>query len=290
MRAGIFAAAAACAAAATVVMTYAGGLPRAEARPVSAEAPRPAPLPADVLKRLRSNDPLEVKGALDAVRTSAKASAPLAPVIADLLERGLSPLLTQAAIDTLGDIESEAGSPALAFYAQHRNVELRRSAIQALARTRGPVAVKSLRGALSDPDPNTRRLAATGLGSMRARDVVGDLFAALDRRVSEAAASIGQLCAGNDCDRLAAKLGSVPFDVVTSGLDQVLFRPAGEVSDDIKITIVGRVRELGTGEANRFLRDVQGKWPRGWSQRVKQSIDQAVIATSGSPGASGNAQ
>jgi HEAT repeat protein len=290
MRAGTLAAAAAIAAAATVLLTYSGGVPRAEARPAGADAPRPIPLPADVLKRLHSDDPVEVKSALDAVRTSAKAGAPLAPVIAELLERGLSPLLAQAAIDTLGDIESEAGSPALVWYAQHRNVELRRSAIQALARTRGPAAIKALRGALSDPDPNARGLAATGLGSMKARDAVADLFVALDHKVSEAAASIGQLCAGSDCERLAGKLGSVPFDVVTSGLDQVLFRPAGEVSDDIKIKIVGRVRELGTGEANHFLRDVQGKWPKDWSQRVKQSIDQAVIATSGSPGASGNPQ
>jgi HEAT repeat protein len=290
MRPGILAAAAAIAAAATVLLTYSGGVPRAEARPVSADSPPPPPLPADVLKRLHSDDPTQVKSALDAVRTSARAGAPLAPIIAELLERGLSPLLAQAAIDTLGDIESEAGSPALVWYAQHRNVELRRSAIQALARTRGPAAIKALRGALSDPDPNARGLAATGLGSMKARDAVADLFAALDHKVSEAAASIGQLCAGSECERLAGKLGSVPFDVVTSGLDQVLFRPAGEVSDDIKIKIVGCVRELGTGEANHFLREVQGKWPKDWSQRVKQSIDQAVIATSGSPGASGNPQ
>jgi HEAT repeat protein len=248
------------------------------------------PLPADVLRRLHSDDPAVVKGALNAVRTSARAGAPLAPTIAEMLEHGLSPQLTQAAIDTLGDLESEAGSPALAWYAEHRTVELRRAAIQALARTRGPVAVKALRGALSGPDPRSRGLAATGLGSLKARDAVPDLFAALDHKVPEAAVSIGQLCAGDDCDRLAAKLGSVPFDVVTSGLDQVVFRPASEVSDDIKIKIVGRVRELGTGESNRFLRSVQGKWPRDWSQRVKQSIDQAVIATSGSPGAPGNPQ
>jgi HEAT repeat protein len=290
MRAGTLAVAAACAAAATVLVTYPGGEPRAQARPASAEVPRAIPLPADVLRRLRSDDPRVVKGALDAVRTSARAAAALAPVIAELLERGLSPLLTQAAIDTLGDLESEAGSPALAWYAQHRNVEIRRAAIQALARTRGPVAVQALRGALSGPDPGARGLAATGLGSMKARDAVPDLFAALDHKVSEAAVSIGQLCAGSECDRLAGKLGSVPFDVVTSGLDQVLFRPAGEVSDDIKIKIVGRVRELGTGEANHFLHDVQGKWPRDWSRRVKQSLDQAVIATSASPGAWGNPQ
>ena len=288
MRAGpLTPAAALCAAAAAILTTYSAGFPRAEAKPPAADAPRAIPLPADAIKRLRSGDPAAVKGALDEVRTSARAGAPAAPVIAELLEQGLTPSLTQAAIDTLGDTESEAGSTALGWYAQHRNVELRRAAVQALSHTRGTVAVKALRMALSDPDPNVRGLAATGLGSMKAKDTVGDLFVALDHKVAEAAASIGQLCAGNECDRLASKLGSVPFDVVTSGLDQVLFRPPSDVSDDIKVKIVGRVRELGTGEANRFLRSVQGKWPKTWSQRVKQAIDQAVLATSGSPGTSG---
>jgi HEAT repeat protein len=287
MRARPLTPAAALCGAAAILLTYAAGVPRAEAKPPAADAPRAIPLPADAIKRLRSADPAEVKGALDQVRTSARAGASAAPVIAELLEQGLTPSLAQAAIDTLGDTESETGSVALGWYAQHRNVELRRSAVQALSRTRGPVAVKALRQALSDPDPNVRGLAATGLGSMKAKETVGDLFVALDHKVAEAAASIGQLCAGNECDRLAGKLGSVPFDVVTSGLDQVLFRPPSDVSDDIKVKIVGRVRELGTGEANRFLRSVQGKWPKTWSQRVKQSIDQAVIATSGSPGTSG---
>ncbi|MGD0524095.1 MAG: HEAT repeat domain-containing protein [Polyangiaceae bacterium] len=287
MQAGPLAAAAAFCAAAAVLVTYPAGIPRADAKPPAADVPRPIPLAADALKRLRSGDPAQVKGALDEVRTSAKAGAPAAPVIADLLEHGLTPSLTQAAIDTLGDTESEAGSQALGWYAQDRNVEVRRSAVQALSRTRGPAAVKALRQSLSDPDAGVRGLAATGLGNMKAKEAVGDLFVALDHKVSEAAASIGQLCAGNECERLAGKLGSVPFDVVTSGLDQVLFRPPSDVSDDIKVKIVGRLRELGTGEANRFLRSVQDKWPKKWSARVKQAIDQGVMATSGSPGTSG---
>lgn len=277
-------AAAACAAAALALVAHAG-----EAKPpaAAAEAARAIPLPADAIKRLRSGDAAQIKSALDDVRTSGKAGAPAAPVVAELLEHGLSPSLTQAAIDTLGDTESEAGSEALAWYARHRDIVIRRAAVQALARTRGPAAVKALRASLSDPDANVRGTAATALGSMKAKDAVGDLFVALDHKVAEAAASIGQLCAGAECERLAGKLGSVAFDVVTSGLDQVLFRPSVDVSDDIKVKIVGRVRELGTGEANRFLRDVQTKWPKAWSARVKQSIDQAVLATSGSPGASG---
>jgi len=272
---------------AVVALALAGG--GAQARPKPADAgPRAVPLPADAIKRLHSGDPDQIKSALDDVRTSGKAGAPAAPAIAELLQHGLSPVLTQAAIDTLADTEAEAGSGALSFYAHHRNVQLRRSAVQALAKTRGAIAVQALRAALSDPDPGVRGLSATGLGNMKAKDAVGDLFVALDHKVDEAAASIGQLCAGSECEHLAGKLGSVPFDVVTGGLDQVLFRPASDVSDDLKVKIVGRVRELGTGEANRFLRTVQDKWPKAWSQRVKQSIDQAVLATSGSPGAGGS--
>lgn len=267
----------------TVGATAYGKPPRA---PV-ADAPVVVPLPPDAIKRLKSGDPAQIKSALDDVRMSAKAGAPAVPVIAEALERGLSPALTQAALDAIGDTESEAGSEAVSWYTRDRNAAIRRSAVQVLARTRGPAAVKALRASLSDPDPGVRGLAATGLGSMKARDAVGDLFTALDHKIAEAAASIGQLCAGDECDRLGGKLGSVPFDVVTGGLDQMLFRPATEVSDDIKIKIVGRVRELGTGEANRFLRDVQGKWPKSWSARVRQAIDQAVLATAASPGASG---
>jgi HEAT repeat protein len=245
------------------------------------------PLPADAIKRLKSGDLTQVKSALDDVRTSAKAGAPAAATIADLLVSGLPPDLTQSAIDTLADTESEAASEVLAAYAHDRSAAIRRSSVQALSRTRGPAAVKALRAGLSDPDPGVRGLAATGLGSMKAKDAVGDLFVALEHKVNEAAASIGQLCAGSECERLAGKLGSVPFDVVTSGLDQVMFRPAADVSDDVKVKIVGRVRELGTAEGNRFLRDVQGKWPATWSARVKQAIDQGVIATSASPGGSG---
>ena len=129
-----------------------------------------------------------------------------------------------------------------------------------------------------------RGLSATALGEMKAKEAVGDLFVALDHKVEEAAASIGQLCEPSDCERLAGKLGNVPFDVMTGGLDQVLLRGAKDVDDETKIKIVGRVRELGTAEANQFLKDVQIKWPAKSSPRVKQAIDQAVIATSGSPG------
>jgi HEAT repeat protein len=242
------------------------------------------PLPRDTVKRLKSGDPAQVKAALDDVRMSARDGAAAVPAVAELLRQGLPQALTIAAIETLGDTENEGASEALGWYARHRDPGIRRAAVTALARTRGAAAAKTLRAALSDPDPAVRGLSATGLGSLKAKDAVPDLFAALGHKVNEAAASIGQLCAGPECDQLAGKLGSVPFDVVTSGLDQVLFRGNPDVDDDLKVKIVGRVRELGTAEANHFLRDVQGKWPATGSQRVKQAIDQAVLATASSPG------
>jgi hypothetical protein len=134
-----------------------------------------------------------------------------------------------------------------------------------------------------------RGVAATGLGTLKAKDAVPDLFVALDHNVAEASASIGSLCEPAQCDQLMGKLGRVPFDVVTSGLDQVLFRPSAEVNDDAKVKVIGRLREVGTQESNKFLREVQKRWPEGWSKRVRQSIDQAVLATAGGAGPTGPA-
>jgi HEAT repeat protein len=185
-----------------------------------------------------------------------------------------------SAIETLADIEAESGSAALAEYIAHRNVKVRRAAAKALARTKGAPAGTALRKALSDSDPVVRGTAASSLGALKAKDAVPDLFTALDHKVNEAAASIGQLCNPDQCDQLAAKLGKLPFDVVSQALDQILFRTA-DMPDDAKIKVIGKIRELGTIEANKFLRDVQKRWPANGSKRVRQSIDQAVIATSG---------
>jgi HEAT repeat protein len=234
---------------------------------------------APAVKKLESGDPEQIRSALDDLRIAGPGAAAAGPAVAKVLAHGLTLPLTETAIETLADLESEAGSAAIAPYAQHRNLKVRRAAVKALARTKGAAAGPALRRALSDADPVIRGTAASGLGALKAKDAVGDLFVALDHKVNEAAASIGQLCAPEQCDQLATKLGKMPFDVVSGALDQVLFRP--DMSEDAKIKVIGRVRELGTIEANKFLRDVQQRWPQTGSKRVRQSIDQAVIATSG---------
>jgi hypothetical protein len=246
------------------------------------------PLPADAIKRLKSGDPAQVQGALDDVRLCGTGGAPAAKTIVDVLDRGLPPELTLSAIATLGDTQSPAANEALAWYARHRDIGFRRAAITALGKLHGPVPARALRNALSDPDEGVRGLAATEIGGLEGntqlKETVADLFLALDHKVEEAAASIGQLCDATDCKKLAGKLGVVPFDVMAGALDQVLLRPPKDIDEATKVDIVDRVRELGTADVHQFLQDLQSKWPPKGSPRVKATIDQAVTATTGSPG------
>jgi HEAT repeat protein len=255
--------------------------------PAAAAPAKPAAKPAvkvdtnAAITKLKSGEEGQIRQALDDLRAAGPAGAAAAPEVSNLLNRGINEVLTAQAIDTLGDLESAEGSGVLAQYATHRNVALRRAAVKAIARTKGAVAVPALKKALGDQDPQVRGVAASGLGALKAKDAVPDLFVALDHKIPEAAASIGQLCNPEQCEQLAAKVGKLPFDVVTGGLEQVLARPTADMPDDAKIKIIGRIREMGTGEANRFLKDMQARLPKETSARIKQAIEQAVKATTG---------
>jgi HEAT repeat protein len=278
-RSEAFARAFACAAAILLVADVAaaqGAKKRAPGASVATFAVSP-----DLGQRLRSSSDATVRGALDEIRIAGKGATAAVPAILELLERGTSTALTEAALDTLGDIESESASSVVAWYAAHRNPKLRRAAVKALIRTKGPAAVKTLRHALSDSDAMVRGVAATGLGTLKAKEAVADLFAALDHRTAESAASIGQLCAPTECDQLTAKLGKLPFDIVTSGLDQILFRSNADLADEEKLKVISAIRGLATQEANKFLKEVQSRWPKTGSAALKQVIDQAVAATNG---------
>lgn len=248
--------------------------------PAAPAAPPAATVSKTAAADLRSLDPAKVQAALDDVRIAGKGAASLAPVVAEILAKGLTEPLTIAAIDTLGDLEVESTSAAIAVYLEHRSVKIRQSAAKALVHTKGAAAIRGLRRGLADQDPMVRGVSASGLGSLKAKEALPDLFLALDHRVHEAASSIGTLCGPTECDQLAGKLGRLPFDVMSGGFEQILFRPTTDVTDDGKIKVIGKVRELGTPEANKFLRDVAKRLTTA-SPRLKQSLDQAIQATGG---------
>jgi HEAT repeat protein len=236
---------------------------------------------AALTERLKSSEGTEVEKALGEAKAAGKGALPLGPAVEDLLRRGTSPGIATLALGVLAEIGSPASAASIQPYLHHRSPEIRKRALATLAKTGGPTAIGWLREALSDSDAGVRGTAASGLGALKGREAIGDLFLAFDHQVIEAAASIGQLCTADECDKFIAKTGTFGLDVMTSGFDQILFRPSTEVSDDQKIRIVERVRQLGTQEANKYLRDLQSRWP-GTSPKVKGAIDQGVTATAGS--------
>jgi len=243
--------------------------------------------PAASLAKLKSDDPAVVRAALDDARLAGVGASAAIPAIGALLKSGLSYPLAEAAIDTLAELEPRDNSPFVP-YALHRVPKVRVAAIRALAKTpSGPgmaTAASVLQAALRDPDVLVRGTAATGLGALKAIAAVPDLFLALDRHVYEAASSIGELCNPAECAMLTARIGSVPFDVITTGLEPMLFRPDAQVREDVKVAIVTKVRDVGTREANKFLANLQRRWSKTGSAAVKRALDAGVIATSSSPG------
>ena len=183
----------------------------ADAKPPPGPGAAPAPavkLAPDALARLRSGDPAQVKGALDDVRMSGKAGAPAVPAIAELLQQGPA-ACAHAGRDRRHRRHRERARAATQWRGTRATGTWRSGARRCRRwRTRaGPPRSRRCAPAWAIRIPGVRGLSATGLGSMKAKEAVDDLFVALEHKVAEAAASIGQLCSAGECDRLAAKLG-----------------------------------------------------------------------------------
>lgn len=266
------------------VALFAGSqVDEAHAEATSSSARKTAPIRA-IMALLTSADPLEVReGFLEMERLGSKA-APAVTTGNSVLARGLPAELAAVALRALAKVGQESSSRVIRPYLHHRQVELRREAVRALVGTKGQVAKDGLRRALSDPDPEVRGVAATGLGDLGAAEHVDALLVALDQGVFQAAASVGKLCSPEQCEVYASRMGRVAFEVMASGFEPMLFRDAKQISDEQKIRIVGRVRDVGTEQAREFLMDVRGRWPRKGSQAVKRALDLALRSMQGSSG------
>lgn len=204
-----------------------------------------------------------------------------AALLAELLQHGGSEKVLGEALRAAGKLKAPELSAAIAPYLRHRTEDLRRGAARALGRTGGPDAVAALRSALRSGDAVVRGVGASGLGALGAREAVPDLFRALDHGVSEAAAAIGQIGTPEDVARLLERAGKVAFDVMSAAYDQILFRPAAEIPDATKLTLIGQLREAGTAECARYLRDVADRWPADWSKKVKAALEAAARSIAG---------
>jgi HEAT repeat protein len=209
---------------------------------------------------------------------------PLAPDVEAVLQQGSTLKVTLAGLRALGALASESSSAVVAPYVQHRTATVRRTATTALLKTKGPVAVTWLRKALRSPDAQVRAIAARGLGDLDAKSALDDLFQALDRRVFEAAVSIGKLCDVRTCMQFLGRLGALQLEVITSGTDQILFRPVAQVDDKTKMAVIERLAALRTRSGTEYLADVYRRWPKAGSAMVKEALKDAVEDNGGDLG------
>lgn len=258
----------------------------------AAEAqPRPKPTIDAVairakLKGTKGADAAKLLEGLAEAQAAGPAAAAVAPAIEELLKKGTIVAAARAAIDALAAIGSPASSAVIRPYLKHRVAELRRAAARGLASTKGPEAALAFKDGLRSSDAIVRGFSASGLGSLGQAAAMPELFLALDRGVAEAAAAIGALCGADDCERFASKLTKVAFDVMTSGLDPILFRQTPLPDADV-IKIVRRIGDLATPEARHYLTEVAGRWPASGSIKVKEALEGAIAVI---PGARGEAQ
>lgn len=261
-----------------VATPTAGAAPPKPAAKAEKAAPAGPPKPKldvpAVQKQLESGDEAQALAALDAIQ---KSGDPVGATLVEvLLSRGASVALLARAIDTLGIMALPSSGAALAPYAQHRTPELRRAALRALIATKSPLAGDVLRRALRGSDPAQRSIAARGLGELNVRAAVPELFGVLPKDVAEAARSLGQLCVGAECEKLVGQLGKLRFEVMESGIVPLLLRPQADVSDELKLKVIERLRRMATQPANQLLQTALAKFPSDGSSRVKQGLERAL--------------
>jgi HEAT repeat protein len=248
----------------------------AKAEKAKAEKAPPKPkldVPA-LQKALESGDEAKTLEALDTVAKNGDPAG--AALVEALLGRGASVTVLSRAIETLGILGQPSSGAALAPYAQHRTPELRRAALRALVATKAPNAGEVLRHALHGSDASQRAIAARGLGELKVRAAVPELFTVLPKDVAEAAQSLGVLCVADECEKLVGFLGRLRFEVMESAIVPLLLRPQADVSDDLKLRLIERLRRMATQPANQLLQTALAKFPADGSPKVKQGIERAL--------------
>lgn len=264
-----------------VTALFAASIAMGQAKPkAGAAAPAAAKTKLDMKETtaaLQSSDPARIETALVNVRMAGKDGGRGATkLVVERLKSGLPRELLKKALDALADLEDPAAFEGCDIYMSHRDAEVRLAAVHCLGGAKGPQANKALRAALGDLDPRVHATAATLLGETKATDSVDDLIVALDKNVNEAAVSIGMLCdpKAGQCDQLLNRMKSKPFDVISSGLQQVLTRK--DVPDEFKKKVITQVRELASAKAREFLEGVKKNYPKDGSKPVAEALDKAI--------------
>lgn len=186
--------------------------------------------------------------AIAAVKKLGELGTPAAAeVLLGELATGMPPAVAQAALDSFASrklVGSPDAFPVLALYARHRNPELRKQALAALAAlptapAAGTTAAEPGAGAadrtaqtgdlliaaLSDASADVRAVAAQALGARHEVRAEPQLIKLLLRKDAAAPAALGQIGGPDTARALAEMIGSVPDRMILETLGHLLKRP-----------------------------------------------------------------
>lgn len=265
---------------------------RAAARPGVAATVAPAAedsllleLRAKGLKDEQAVAVVQKLGALDTPRST--------EILLGELSLGLTPKVSGAVIDVLGARRSTDGLPLLSLYARHRNPELRKRAVSALAalvlppkapeivvkegapaakpaadKGKKPAAppapsltpaqqatvVPLLISALSDANADVRGVAAEALGARREKAAEPALIKLLLRKDAVAPAALGQIGGAETARSLAEMIGNVPDRLLGETLGMLLIRPDFG-PDPLRLEVVKTLGKLSGSQPIDLLND-----------------------------------
>lgn len=195
-------------------------------------------------------------------------------VLVARMRRGLPRDLLVTAIFTVGAMGLPEGGPVLIELTTHRSADVRARAVEMLSALQPPRAVAALISALSDPDPNVRAAAATGLGDLKASEALDKLFQAQDRGVAEASVAIGKVVSARDVPRLLEYLGRTPLRTLAPALKAIIAR--NDVEESARLQVVARLSELATREVKAFLKEVLDAYGTTLPARVRSALSTAA--------------
>jgi len=219
-----------------------------------------SPLLADLR---RTGGPSDEQAAVSAAQKLGTMTSPAATdALLTELSTGLSPKVAMAALDALIAQKPAAADtqllPVLSLYARHRNAELRRRAVTALATlpdtTGTSQVVPQLISALGDASAEVRQVAAQALGTRHEKSAEPALIKLLLRKDPAAPAALGQVGGADTARALSEMIGNVPDRMILETLGELLKRPDFG-PEQVRVQVVKTIGKMPGSQTLDILSD-----------------------------------
>lgn len=244
--------------------------------PAAVAAPATPDAEGALAAGLREKD----EAAIEAVKKLGAMDTPRAlDVLLTEVAIGVSPKVADAALDVLAAKKAPESIAVLGLYAQHRNPELRRKALLALAALPEPgtAAAKPapaakdkpaaaasfvpnkavtplLLTALSDQSAEVRAVAAEALGARREKSAEPKLIKLLQRKDPSAPVALGLIGGADTARALGEMIGNVPDRLITETLGELLRRPDFG-PDPVRLEVVKTLGKMPGAQTLDILTD-----------------------------------